>query len=108
MGALKALVIGMAVLIVAGLAVVAVTIANRVGVREGAGPSGTAGTLAVPAGAAILETDIEGGRIALRLRLSDGTMAIHVHDLTDGRRIGTHPIATAGEPAALDPRRRVR
>ncbi len=99
MGALKALVIGMGVLIIAGLAVVAVTIATRVGTSEPAGPAGTAGPLVIPAGAEILETDLEGERIALRLRLPDGTMAIHVYDLAHGRRIGTFPIETARQPA---------
>ena len=104
MGALKALVIGMAVLILAGLAVVAFTIAKRLGPREGTGQPTTAAAVVIPAGAAILETDLEGGRIAFRLRLPDGTMAIHIHDLADGRRIGTHRIETAEDPAlARDP-----
>lgn len=99
MGALKALVIGMAVLILAGLAVVAVTIAKRLGTGADAGPPATATAVVIPAGAAILETDLEGGRIALRLRLPGGAMAIHIHDLADGRRVGTHRIETAEDPA---------
>ncbi len=95
MRALKALVIGMGVLIVAGLAAVAFAIANHVGTRA---PAETAAPLLIPPGAEILETDLERAAIALRLRLADGTIAIHVHDRASGRRIGAYPIAPAGGP----------
>ena len=85
MQALKALVIGMGALIVAGLVTVAVTVANRA-----AGPgTATEAALALPAGAEVLETALDGGRIALRLRLADGSEAIHVHDLATGERRAT-------------------
>ena len=70
MRALKALVIGMGVLIVVGLAVVVVTIANRT--IDGGKPS-TDAAFALPDGAEVLETALDGDRIALRLRLADGT-----------------------------------
>ena len=83
MRALKGLVIGMAALIVAGLAVILVTIVNRT--MDGGAP--TEAALALPEGAAVLETALDGGRVALRLRLADGTTAIHVFDLATGRRL---------------------
>lgn len=96
MRALKALVIGMGVLIVVGLAVVVVTIAKRAddAKPEAASAERRMGTapLAVPAGATVLETDLDGGRIALRLRLADGTMAVFVYDLASGRRTANHVI----------------
>ncbi len=92
MPALKALVIGMALLIVAGLAVVAVTIANRT--LDGGGPTDAA--LALPRGAEILETALDGGRIALRLRLADGSTAIHVYDLDTGERAAVARIEPGG------------
>ncbi|MDE0058430.1 MAG: hypothetical protein OXI22_17575 [Defluviicoccus sp.] len=92
MPALKALVIGMALLIVAGLAVVAVTIANRT--LDGGGPTDAA--FALPPGAEILETALDGGRIALRLRLADGSTAIHVYDLDTGERAAVARIGPDG------------
>ena len=93
MRALKALVIGMGVLIAAGLAVVVVTVANRT--LDGGKPP-TEATLALPTGAEVLETALDGDRVALRLRLADGTTAIHVFDLATGRRLATARIGGGG------------
>ena len=92
MRALKGLVIGMGALIVAGLAVVAVTIVNR----SLDGGAATEAALALPEGAEVLETALDGGRVALRLRLADGTTAIHVFDLATGRRIAAARIGPGG------------
>ena len=86
MRALKALVIGMGVLIAVGLATVVVTIANRT--LDTDRPP-TEAAFAIPPGAEVLETALDGGRVALRLRLADGTTAIHVFDLATGRRVAT-------------------
>ena len=93
MRALKALVIGMGVLIVVGLVVVVVTIANRT--LDGGTPP-TEAALALPDGAEVLETALAGDRIALRLRLADGTRAIHVFDLATGRRVAVARIDGGG------------
>ena len=82
MRALKGLVIVMGALIVAGLVTIVVTVANR----TLDGGAATEAAFALPAGAEVLETALDGGRIALRLRLADGTTAIHVFDLATGRR----------------------
>ena len=98
MWALKGLVIGMGVLIFAGLIVVVVTIANRMG-GDGAAktPMATESTLQIPAGAQVLETTLDGSRVALRLRLRDGATAIHVFNLADGKSVGVHRIEAGGQ-----------
>ena len=93
MRALKALVIGMGVLIAAGLITVVITIANRT--LDGGGPP-TEAALALPPGAEVLETALDGGRIALRLRLPGGAQAIHVFDLATGRRVATARVDGGG------------
>ena len=93
MRALKALVIGMAVLIAAGLIVVAVTIANRT--LDG-GKRPTEAAFALPDGAEVLETALDGNRVALRLRLPGGAETIHVFDLATGRRVATARIGGGG------------
>ena len=92
MRSLKGLVIGMGALIVAGLAVIVVTIANR----TLDGKAATEAALALPAGAEVLETALDGTRIALRLRLADGATAIHVFDLATGRRAAIARIEGGG------------
>lgn len=47
----------------------------------------------LPAGARILEMDLDGGRIALRLALPDGTEELAVYDLATGERLGALAIA---------------
>ena len=92
MQALKVLVIVMGALIVAGVVTIAVTIANRASAPEGA----TEVALALPAGAEVLETALDGKRIALRLRLADGSEAVHVYDLATGERRAALRIGTGG------------
>jgi len=107
MKALKALVIGMGVLIFAGLVVVVVTIANRSGSPKPptAEPKGGSGTLEIPAGATVLESDLDSARVALRLRLSDGTMVLSIHDLATGKHLSTLPIAARPAPPVAPGRR---
>ena len=99
MRALKALVISMGVLIVAGLIVVVVTIANRVDSRKPvarqAGPPEAAASLVIPAGAAILETALDAAQIAFRLRLAAGTTAIYIYARASGAPKAVHRIAPA-------------
>ena len=65
MGALKALVIGMAGLIVIGLVVIVVTIAKRLSGSKHGEPFAAA--LALPAGCSVAEMSAAGDRLALRL-----------------------------------------
>jgi len=100
MRALKALVIGMAVLIFAGVVVLIVGIVDKAGELDGqAGkpahqavvPAATFRDTEVdlPAGATIVDTRLEGNRILLRATLPDGTSRIILISATTGKRIGT-------------------
>ena len=116
MKALKGLVLGMGILIFIILGVIAVTLYNRAaepeGIPEGGpedgpegGPGKTAGVagnklagpslpafgtarLGLPAGAALLGMDADGGRLLLRARHADGGEWIHVVDLATGTTLG--------------------
>lgn len=87
---LKAVVIGLAVLIAVGLAVVVITIVNRLGGSGGGRGARDLGTIthAIPAGAEVAGMTADDGRLYLRLRLADGTTRIDVLDAATGRRIG--------------------
>ena len=88
MRALKALVIGMGVLIVVGVVVLVYAIINRVG--ETGVPELMSGQsqIELPAGAQIVETSIGGGRIVVRLSLADGSQRLLLIDADTGGRIG--------------------
>lgn len=86
---LKALAIGMGVLIAAGAAVVAVTIVHRLG-AAGAPPENI--SVALPEGAEIVETALDGDRLALRLETADGPR-VAIFDLATGALVQTVEIA---------------
>ena len=81
---LKALVIGMGVLIVAGIGVVAVTLVNR----TGGGAPASAGRIELPRGARIAETHVDGKSVVLRLTMPDGTSRIAVYEMS-GKLVST-------------------
>ena len=106
MKTLKALVITMAVLIIAGLAVIAVTVfkrattsdrapsqvspnAGRAARPEGPPRSFQAMRVALPKGSRVVTTEAEDGRLILTLELATGETRIIVIDLSTGRRLGT-------------------
>ena len=89
---LKALVIGMGILIVAGSAVIVVKLAQTGvgggdGGAAGAAASLTPATFALPAGARVIETALDGDRLALRLALAGGGERVVIIDARTGRRI---------------------
>jgi len=92
--ALLALVIFMGVLIVAGMVVVGVTIANRLGKLDADDkPAAAAGgfgeaTVPVPAGCAIVETRPEGNRLIVRLGSGGRCDQVLVIDLRSGAVTG--------------------
>lgn len=98
MRALKVLVVAMGVLLVAGFAVVVVTIMGRLSQR--ATPSVAATTAAthpvpfgsttavLPADALVMEVQGAGDRILLRLDLRDGTEMLMVLDAATGTELG--------------------
>ena len=98
MKGMLALVIIMGALIVIGLIVVVVTIANRVSGAAGqaaavvAAPGATAfGTaeLPVPAGCQVIETVATDDRLILRLGSGDRCNQLLVVDLATGKHLGT-------------------
>ncbi len=101
MRALKAFVIVMAIVMVAGIAVVVVTIVDRSremaerGAVEAAlpapadGPRGfDRGRVAIPEGGRIVEMIAEGERLVLRLRLTTGAEQLVFIDMASGETIG--------------------
>jgi hypothetical protein len=96
--ALKILVGVMAVMIVAGLALLIVAIADRLSRR---GPTGTpsrpfaAAPIALPAGGRIEAMSLGGDRLVLDIVLPDGNRQLVVIDLATGTRLGTIPLQTA-------------
>ena len=92
MRALKAMVIGMGVLIIIGVIVLVVLVAQRSGNQIGSviaeGKPPVAARVALPAGAEVLETGIGGERIVLRLRLPGGNERLVILDAATGRQTG--------------------
>ena len=87
-----ALVIGMAVLIVAGLTVVAITVVKRSG-DDGATVAGAVAVFGeakvmIPADARVESTAVDGGRLVVTLVRSDGSYQTMVVDLATGKRLG--------------------
>ncbi len=117
MKALKGLVIGMGVLIVAGLGVIVVTLYNRAsapgdsGVDRGGDRGGDRGVeaaggaplpafgtarLFLPAGGAVLGMTAADGRLLLRARHADASEWIYIVDLASGATLGKIEV-TKGE-----------
>ena len=93
MRALKALVIYMGVVIVLGVAIIAVTIYSRL--QNLSSPDAEfAVEIAVPPGD-VVEMTADGGRVILRYRLPDGGGRLVVIDSATGRRLGTVDLAPA-------------
>tara|TARA_R110000868_G_scaffold100722_7_gene277145 strand:- start:2473 stop:2760 length:288 start_codon:yes stop_codon:yes gene_type:complete len=88
MRGLKALVIGMGVLIVAGVVFLIYAIIDKAGEKTAAGRSGLQAEVALPAGAEVVETSIGDGTIVLRLRLGDGSGRLLVIDPATGKSLG--------------------
>lgn len=118
MKALKALVIILGVMIVAGIAVIGVTIYHRAtnlvnspvpgstepAVRTGFGPGFGRVALDLPPGSRVVEMTAEGDRLILRLRLADGGRQILILDMATGKRLGTFELRDGGEPRDGKPR----
>ena len=93
MQALKALVIGMGVLIVAGVAILVYGLTGKLGdvaEEQDPNPSAPFGTIRVemPAGATVRDATLDGDRMVVRLLLPDGGARLMVFRLSDGRQIG--------------------
>lgn len=92
MQAVKALVIGMGILIVAGLAIMVYGLTNRFGAPASPNASGAAfGTIRanLPAGAAVESVQLQDGSVLVHLTMPAGGAQIMVFRLSDGRQTGT-------------------
>ena len=80
---LKFIVIAMGLLIVVGVAILGVTIVNRIAARGEAAKPPEKIALSLPDGAQIVETVLDDNRMALRLERAEGA-EILIIDLTTG------------------------
>ena len=98
MRALKALVIGMAVLIFAGLVLLIFGIINRSNELGDNNTTRLAGFGSVqfelPFGAVVQDTDIDDNRILLRIKLPDGGSRLILLSVTTGMQVGTVDLKT--------------
>ncbi len=96
MRALKVLVVVMGVLLIAGFAVVVVTIMSRLSQRAAPPSAAVAArltpfgntTVTLPADSLVMEVQGAGDRILLRLDLKDGTEMLLVLDAGTGTELG--------------------
>lgn len=87
MGAIKAVVAGMGVLIVVGFVVVAVTLVQRMQSIQTLQQAYST-NITLPTGSRVVETAIGDGHILLRLTLTGGGEALTVIDTDSGRELG--------------------
>ena len=97
MRTLKTLVIGMGILIVVGTTIIAVMIARRGGDAASGDASITTAQIALPAGARVVETALDGDRIALRIALIGGGQRVIIIDVPTGRRVGAVDLMSGRE-----------
>jgi hypothetical protein len=94
---LKALVIGMAVLIVGGVVALAVLMVNRMGGSVIPAPAAP-GRIELPAGARIAETHVDGKTIVLRLAMPDGSARIALYE-TSGKLVSMIEVVETKGPS---------
>lgn len=92
MRGLKAMVIGMGVLIIVGVIFLIYAIVQKSGDDLGGGFGGNkppvAASIELPAGAEVVETRVGVERIVLRLRLPDGSGRLIILNAATGRQVG--------------------
>lgn len=91
MQALKALVIGMGILIIAGMAILAYGLSGKFGSTLSKPSAAAFGTVRanLPAGASVDTVHVEDGNAIVHLVMPDGGAQIMVFRLSDGRQTGT-------------------
>jgi hypothetical protein len=88
MRGLKALVIGMGILIIAGVVFLIYAIVEKAGEGGIGGGGAVNAEVRLPAGAEIVETRVGDGRVVLRLRLADGSGRLMLIDAVTGKSAG--------------------
>lgn len=86
MRSLKFLVVVLGILIIAAVATIVVTLANRAG--TGGSEKPWARTLQIPAGAAIRDYRLDGDRLVIRLAVPGKPDELRILDLARGRQTG--------------------
>lgn len=85
---LKGLVVVMGILILAGLAVITITLVGRSSSSSGGGAFDGL-SLGLPAGSRVVSSAASGARLALTVRLPDGSERVVIVDMARGKRLGT-------------------
>jgi len=94
MRALKLLVIVLGVLLVVGVAALAVAVMMRLNHAAPAPETGGgSAVITLPPGAKIVSTEASGGRLIARIELPEGGVELIIFDLTNGARIATIDLA---------------
>lgn len=93
MRALKALVITLGIAIIVAATVLATLIVQRTG---SLGRAPASGTISIPAGARIVESRLDEGRILLRLTLPSGDERLVILDAATGESLATHSLIIGG------------
>lgn len=88
MRSLKTLIIGMAVLIAAGLVILVIGVVDKSGSLERAGAAFPPVSLKLPPKTEVIEMDVSEGRIFLRTRESSGTNVLVILSAKTGKVIG--------------------
>ena len=92
MRTLKVVVIALGGIIIAGIAALVLMIAGRFGTLQKPAPVEqpyAPAIVAIPHGAAVVDTRIDGGRLVLTVRLENGDMRFVVVNLSTGKEIGS-------------------
>lgn len=89
MRGLKALVIGMGILIVAGLVIVGWAVVNQAGNLSNGSKGFDPAAIDLPAGAVVRETRLDGNRIVVRIDLAAGGSRLLILDARTGELSGT-------------------
>ena len=99
MQALKALVVVMGILIIAGLAVIGTTIFNRLGekaeIRREAPASFGARSVSLPPGSTVEQVTIDDGRVVVWVKDGQGRSRIIVLDAQSGDELGAFDLEGA-------------
>ena len=91
---LKAVVIGLGILLVLGSVVLVTTLVMRLNARGTSAP--VSAEISLPPGAEILESHLDQGRLLLRMRIS-GAEEIRFYDPSTGAQTGTFKLKDAAK-----------
>ena len=98
MRALKLLVIVLGVLLLLGIGALAAAMVWRVDhgrpLTSKSAPAMSAQRIVLPAGAKVIATDVDAGRLIARIELPDGGVRVLIFDLATGSEVATIDLVT--------------